>query len=699
MLIEGSNCWRIARANRVAFVVDGESYFAAIHEAIRRARRSIFIVGWDVHSELRLLRNGGSEDFPETLGALLDKSCDERPELRVHILSWDFSMIYAMEREFFPKYKLRWKSHERVRFCLDGEHPLGGSQHQKLVVIDDCIAFCGGIDLTKCRWDTSAHQVHDPRRIDPSGERYSPFHDVQMLLDGEAAQALSKLARERWHRAGGRDAPNTGPSPESDPWPAQIEPVLTNVDIGIARTFPPYDGREQVREAEQLYLDSIAAARRFIYLENQYLSSHRIGQALAERLREPKGPEVIIVIPEKTSGWLEQHTMDVLRARLLDRLREADKHGRLRTCFVRLSQDPPVSLMIHAKVMIVDDVFARVGSTNLSNRSMGLDSECDLAIESTESQDCQEAIRRFRRSLLAEHCGVEVAAVAEAERAHPSLLGAIDSLCGGERSLEALPAETAASLDAWIPDAALLDPEKPVEPDDLLEYFLGREQEKPLRRNLAKIVGLLSAVLLLVAAWRWTPLADWLHIDAATAAGEWLKARPFTPVLVLATFLIGGTIGVPITLMIVAAVVVFGPWVGAAYALIGAQLSALASFGLGRAAGRDAVTRLAGSRVNRIRRKLGDRGILTTITVRIVPVAPFAVVNLIAGVSKIRLRDFGLGSLIGLLPGVIVAAVLTDRIVASLREPSTGAIVWSALAVGAVGLGLFALLRWLRKRG
>jgi uncharacterized membrane protein YdjX (TVP38/TMEM64 family) len=105
---------------------------------------------------------------------------------------------------------------------------------------------------------------------------------------------------------------------------------------------------------------------------------------------------------------------------------------------------------------------------------------------------------------------------------------------------------------------------------------------------------------------------------------------------------------------------------------------------------------LAGSQVNRISHKLADRGLLTTITLRIVPVAPFPVINLIAGVSKVRPRDFALGSLIGLLPGVLVSAVLTDRVVASLRDPSASVILGASIAVVLLGFGLLALRRWLR---
>lgn len=698
ILSEGQNCWRVARAERAAFIVDGESYFRAVREAICRAQRSIYIVGWDVHNELQLIRSEEDDGFPATLGELLDAVARDRSDLEVYILEWDFSMIYVMERDFFPRYKLRWKSHDRVHFCLDGEHPVGASQHQKIIVIDDRVAFSGGFDLSKWRWDTSKHLPEDERRMDPAGKPYPPFHDVQMVVDGEAAMALAQIARERWLLATGAELSAPARDPEHDPWPPSVEVATREVDVGIARTLPRYEDRQEVREVENLYLESIAAARQFIYIENQFLSSHRVGEALARRLADSSGPEVVVVMPAKTGGWLEQHTMDVLRGRVLRRLREADQNDRLRVYYVRLRADPELSLMIHAKVMIIDDVFARVASSNISNRSMGLDSECDLAIESSEQNDCRDAICAFRRRLLAEHLGVEARAVAAAEAAQPSLIEAIESLRGGERTLEHLSGEVPPEVDQWVPDSALLDPEKPVEPDQLLEYFAGPDQQKPLSKQLLKLGGILLALLALAAAWRWTPLGDWLHLDTVTAAGEWIDERPLTPLLVLAAYVLAGLVAVPVTLMIVATVVVFGPWWGVAYALVGSEVSALASFGVGHLLGRGRVSRLAGSRVNRISRALSNRGILTIITLRIVPVAPFSVINVIAGVSEIRLRDFAIGSFLGMLPGVLAMGLLTDQVVAAIREPSATSII-AVIGVGLLAvLGLLGVRHWLRRR-
>jgi phosphatidylserine/phosphatidylglycerophosphate/cardiolipin synthase-like enzyme/uncharacterized membrane protein YdjX (TVP38/TMEM64 family) len=698
ILEQGRNCWRRVRSSRAAFVVDGEDYFRAVREAMCHARRSIFIVGWDIHSELQLVRNDDDDGYPEIPGALLDHLAREHHDLNIYILSWDFAMIYAIEREFFPHYKLRWKSHRRVQFCLDGKHPVGASQHQKVVVVDDCVAFSGGLDLSKWRWDSSQHRVDDERRVDPDGKAYPPFHDVQMLVDGEAAAALGELVRERWRIAADNKPVDLNTESENDPWPPSIQATLQNIDVGIARTLPEYQDREQVREIEQLYLDSIESAESLIYIENQYFSSNSVGQALAKRLEQEDGPEVVMVMPEKTGGWLEQHTMDVLRGRQLKRLREADIHDRLGVYYVRLADDPHVSLMIHAKVMIVDDCFARVASSNISNRSMGLDSECDIAVESTESQNRSQAIADFRRRLLAEHLGVEPDDLAAAEDKHASLIETIESFRDGERSLQPLSGEIPADVDQWVPEAALLDPEKPVEPDEFIDQVITPDQQKPAYRHMLKVSLLLLAVAGLAAVWRWTPLSDWLNIDTAKTAAGWIKQSDFTPLLVPLAYVIGGLVALPVTLMIIATVAVFGPWAGAGYALVGAELSALASFGVGHLLGPGAVSRIAGNRINRLNCALSERGMLTVITLRIVPVAPFSVINFIAGVSDIRFRDFAIGSFIGMLPGVIAIAFLTDRIVASLREPSATSILILIGAIVLVILSITGLRYWLKRR-
>ena len=280
----------------------------------------------------------------------------------------------------------------------------------------------------------------------------------------------------------------------------------------------------------------------------------------------------------------------------------------------------------------------------------------------------------------------------------PALFAAIESLRGGDRTLEPLNIEIPEGIDQWLPDSALLDPEKPIEPKEMFDYFVSPDQQKPMLRHQLKVGLLVLGVLVLAALWRWTPLGDWIDVDTAASVGQWIDDRPFTPLLVMAIYVVAGAVGVPITLMIIATVMVFGTWTGMFYALAGAELSALATFFIGHLLGRDAVKRFAGSRINRLSKAMASRGIVTIITVRIIPVAPFSVINVIAGVSDIRFRDFAIGSLIGLLPGVIAIGLLADRMVASLREPTlTQIIILIAFAV-AVLSGLYTLRLWLRRK-
>jgi len=692
------NCWQVKSARRAAFLIDGERYFRALHQAMSRARQSIIIVGWDLHSGIQLIRTDSSEGNPLQLGNYIDYLAKTRKGLNIYLLSWDFAMIYAMEREFFPRYRLKWRSHKNIHFCLDGEHPVGGSQHQKIVVIDDAVAFSGGLDLSKWRWDTPEHLPENPLRVDPDGKPYPPFHDVQMVVDGEAASALAHLVRQRWQRVCGTFPSEVDERYVKDPWPVEVKPDFQDVEIAISRTFPSYKEYDEIREVERLYLDSIASARRYIYIENQYLSSYRIGEALKNRLVDTAVPEIVLVLPMKTGGWLEQHTMDVLRSRILRSLRQADRHDRLRVYYPRLSREPEVHLMVHAKVMVVDDGLVRIGSSNLSNRSLGLDSECDLAIHGPKGSDTALAITSFRNRLLAEHLGVSEKEVAEAITKYSSLIAAVETLREGERTLVPLKGEVDEIIDQWVPESELLDPEKPIEPEEFLDYLVKPENKRPAYRHFVKISAIIVAVLGLAVAWRWTPLDDYLNFESVTAAAMQLKVYPYSPVLVLLSYVVLGMVSFPVTLLIMATVLVYGPWLGGCYATLGALLSAVVMFWVGHVLGRNVVGSLCGSLINRVNQRLSQAGLMAVITFRVIPVAPFSLLNLIAGVSAISLRDFILGTSIGIIPGIVALSFTSDRLLASLRRPDLVNFAVLFVVVTALGAGLVVFRKWIRQR-
>jgi phospholipase D1/2 len=234
VLDPGRNCWRIERAGRAALVVDACDYFHHAREAMMAAEEQILLIGWDFDTRISLDHQSNAE-APATLGAFISWLARHRPKVKVHILHWDLGAAKLLTRGTTVLQLLNWARNPQIKFKLDSAHPAGASHHQKIVVIDDRLAFCGGIDMTATRWDTREHLDDDKRRMRPTTRRqYGPWHDATMAADGAAAKALGKLARERWKIACGK--PITAPNVDSDPWPDELEPQFRDVEIEIART-------------------------------------------------------------------------------------------------------------------------------------------------------------------------------------------------------------------------------------------------------------------------------------------------------------------------------------------------------------------------------------------------------------------------------------------------------------------------------
>lgn len=207
------------------------------------------------------------------------------------------------------------------------------------------------------------------------------------------------------------------------------------------------------------------------------------------------------------------------------------------------------------------------------------------------------------------------------------------------------------------------------------------------------VVGLAAAAVLVAAAaaaWRWTPLAQWLDFDTLTAAAASIRELPFAPLVVVAAYVAAGLVVMPVTLLVAATGAVFGPVLGGLYALAGAVVSAATLYGIGRALGRDTVARHAGRRVNRISERLARRGVAAVAVIRLLPVAPFTVVNVVAGASRIRARDFLLGTVLGMAPGIAATVAVVDG-VAGGADPRL-------IAVAAGAVLLLAAATWLAHR-
>jgi phospholipase D1/2 len=695
ILRPGENCCAVAHSRRVALLVDGEAYFRAFYHAALRAQRSIVILGWDFDSRTRLhFDETRREDPPAHLGELLNWLVRQRRELQVHILDWDYPMIYGTDRESRPLFGFGWSPDRRIHLRYDDTHPFTGSQHQKVVVIDDAVAFAGGIDLTLKRWDTPAHRANDPRRkVDDAS--YPPVHDLMVAVDAEAAHALGDVARERWLRATGEELRPCAP-PDRDPWPAELSVDISDVEIGIARTLPPHEEVPAVREVERLYLDMIAAAQRSIYIENQYFTSPAITDALARRLAEPEGPEVLLVLRLLSHGWLEEHTMHILRTRLLAQLLEADHHSRLRVCYPDVpGLEEGCCLDVHSKLMIVDDSMLRIGSANLCSRSMGVDTECDVLIESRGRPDVAAAIRGFRDRLLAEHLDCRTSEICEKLEAGESLLGAVRSIGKRERTLRKLK-DMPKWSDTAVELASVADPEEPIA-REFLELAHPADAEGESRPAWGKLALIGIAIAALAAIWRFTPLADIITPQSAIAWAKEFGSKPWAPWAVGLAFTPACFVLFPRPLITLTAVIAFGPLRGFLVALVGIVFAAGVTYFAGRYMQRDTVRRLAGSRMNRMIEVLRKHGLLAMTLLRLVPLAPFAIEGIVAGAMRMKLWHLLAGTAIGLLPGTLATTVFGEQLEAAFSG-ADGVNWWIVVGVGALLLGgTFAVRRWFRR--
>jgi len=451
----GKNCWRVEKADRLAFIVDGADYFRALRKVFVQTKRELLLVGWDFDFELEMVPGESDDDgnapdgLPNQLGAFLEAVVERAPDLHVYILKWNGAVLAAPGR-LLPSLALFVFGSDRIHFALDGHHPFGACHHQKIVVADDSFAFSGGIDVTEDRWDTSDHLPDDPRRVRKDGSPSEPWHDATSALTGPVATALAELSRMRWHRATGDELGRPDDTSRII-WPDDLIVDATDVQVAIARTAPPYDGETLVNEIEHLFLDSIRLAQKTIYVESQYFTTNSICGALAARLKEDDGPEVIIINPEAALSGLEDQAMHVLRGRMIDLLTSADHAGRFRIYHPVTSAGNPI--YVHAKIMIVDDTILHLGSGNINDRSMGFDTECDVAIEGPA-----DLVSRFRTRLLSEHLGVSPEDFDQALRDEKSLFATIDRLNAPDgRGLRPIEQLSEGIIGGFLADTRLLD--------------------------------------------------------------------------------------------------------------------------------------------------------------------------------------------------------------------------------------------------
>lgn len=474
--------YRVHPVDELGLLIDADDYYREFYRAASRAQHYILLSGWQFDSDVQLLRGAEAEraPYPVTLLKFLDTLCTERPDLRIWVLAWDFSLVFATEREWMQELLFHWSTNERLRFRFDDNHVERGCHHQKFAVIDGEQAFLGGLDLCDDRWDDRRHLQHNPLRLS-RGEPHKPFHDVQVYLRGRAlAASLAELFVCRWQRAGGLAM--TLPSlPEASNLtadrPQGLLPLRAS-HAALSRTDPygSPDGSKLCTEILALYQAAIARAESLIYLETQYFSSHAVCEALEQRMRahERSGLDIVLILNMRGETFKEQAAVGLAQAQIIGRLRQLASETKHRLgIFYTVPQcdpedTPERATYIHSKLMIVDDRFLTVGSANLTNRSMAVDTELNLSVETEAPDDpLVRSIRAIRASLLAEHSG---ATEPMFQDAHEGLVARLEEIASrGESGLRVQPCRLRRHMSPTISERAalaLVDPQQlPFDPD------------------------------------------------------------------------------------------------------------------------------------------------------------------------------------------------------------------------------------------
>jgi phosphatidylserine/phosphatidylglycerophosphate/cardiolipin synthase-like enzyme len=365
-------------------LIDGAEAFSAMARAIEGARHYVHLTGWHVAPHFELMR----DQRGPVLGALLAEAA-ERVDVRV--LVWAGAPVPAFHptrKEVTEAVRALTRA-TRIRCEPDPrEHPFH-CHHEKTVIVDGVTAFVNGIDMTDLagdRFDTSEHPAR--RRLG--------WHDVGTRLRGPAVADVQAHFALRWHELTGQHLDQPAPAPAGE---HRVQVVRTISD-GMYDEVPRGDFR--VLES---YVRALRSARRFIYLENQFLWSPEIVRILAEKLKHPPGDDfrIVILLPARANNGQDdtKGQLGVLAAA------DEGSHRLLAATIRSRSGGRTDRLYVHAKVGIVDDRWLTVGSANLNGHSLLNDTEMNVVTHDAE------LARNTRLRLWAEHLEVEMAAIGD----------------------------------------------------------------------------------------------------------------------------------------------------------------------------------------------------------------------------------------------------------------------------------------------
>lgn len=457
----GEVAW--SEGNLVRPLIHGATYFAELYERLEATRPGdlVLFTDWQGDADEQLLGKPGTE-VVEVLGRADERGVDVRGLIwRSH---WEKLNFNAAENRLLGR-QLQERGAEAL---LDMRVRTGGSHHQKLLVIrhrgrpERDIAYVGGIDLCHSRRDDARH-LGDPQGLEMASEYgpTPPWHDVQAAITGPAVYDVETVFRERWEDPTPltrhpvywsqdrilRLDMSPDPLPEQSPPPPSpegathvVQLLRTYPDLRRGRDYPFARGGE--RSVARGYTKAVSRVRRLIYIEDQYLWGQQVGDVFTRALRRDPDVHLIAVVPLYTDeeGSLGRTPQLVGRARAMRRMSKAAP-GRVAIYGIENHEGTPV--YVHAKVCVMDDTWATIGSDNLNRRSWTHDSELSAVVVDPSAEDHSPYARRLRLTLAAEHLDRDV------DAQDPGSLLEVMADCVDEHGMFAAYDEAARRLDEW----------------------------------------------------------------------------------------------------------------------------------------------------------------------------------------------------------------------------------------------------------
>jgi phosphatidylserine/phosphatidylglycerophosphate/cardiolipin synthase-like enzyme len=361
--------------NAVRVLLDGQEGLSAMASAIVAARSHVYIAGWHASPDFRPTREPDAPTLAELLAAVA-----ERVPVRMLLWAGPPLPVFQPTRAMAQRARDGFTRSSKVRCVLDSRERTLHCHHEKIVVVDDEVAFVGGIDFTALQGDRHDSNAHVPDR--PLG-----WHDAATELRGPVVADVAKHFTQRWTEVAGEVL--------AEP---VVQPAAGDVSVHLVRTVPErtykfaHSGEFGILES---YIEALRAAKSLVYLENQFLWSPEVISILMGLLRDPPTDDfrLVLLLPRRPSDGA-----DTTRGQL-GRLLAADVgHGRILATTISAREGEQTGpLYVHAKVGIVDDTWMTIGSANLNEHSLFNDTEVNVVLRDPE------LIRSTRLRLWAEH--------------------------------------------------------------------------------------------------------------------------------------------------------------------------------------------------------------------------------------------------------------------------------------------------------